>query len=355
MADDAFASARIHAMAGRLLSRIQYEFLLSQGTLDGLVEALKGSPYGPMLERTIVATDLARPFPAIIRMDGALRQDLVESLGRLQRFFSDRSLELMHTLLLRWDVYNLKTVMRAKRAAGPLEEVLATTFPVGILDEVALVELARLPTLHAVAGTLEVWRLPFARAVRTGLNLLGKSESLHALEFELDRFAAAQTARLAADGDENTLAVRRYLRLLVDKANLLTGLRYLAERSVRSPMEAGRWFLQGGGRLTRSHYDAVVGARDVREGLSRLAGTPYGWLAGTRAEGEPISLPLVERQVDRMIIRRAVSLSRCDPLGIGVAVAYLERKTDEIRNIRMMLRGKALGMGVARIAEWVTV
>ena len=50
-----------------------------------------------------------------------------------------------------------------------------------------------------------------------------------------------------------------------------------------------------------------------------------------------------------------MNLSRQDPLGIGVAIAYLEQKTNEVRNIRMILRGKALGMGVEQIAEWMMV
>jgi V/A-type H+-transporting ATPase subunit C len=262
---------------------------------------------------------------------------------------------LVNALFLRWDVYNLKTVIRGKRAAAPIEEILMTTFPVGILDDVAVAELARVPTLQAVAGTLETWRLPLARPVRTGLNLLGEAESLHPLEWELDRFTFVQTVKLVANGDDDTLAVRNYLRFLVDKTNLLTALRYLAERSALSPIEASRQFLKAEGWLTRSHYEAVVSARDLRDGLSRLTETPYRWLAGTFAEGKPISLPLVERKFDHLAIRKAANLSRQDPLGIGVAIAYLEQKTNEVRNIRMILRGKALGMGVEQIAEWVMV
>ena len=342
-------------MQSRLLDRAQIEALLGRETLDDLIEALKGLPYAHSLEQTMMGIEAAQRSQTIIRIDAALRRDLVQNLSMLRRFFSGRSLELLHTLFLRWDIYNLKTVIRGMRAAVTLEDILATTFPVGILDDIALAELARVPTMQAVAGTLETWRLPLARPVRGGLNLLGESDTLQPLEFELDRFSFVHAARMVADGDDNNRIVRDYLRFLVDQTNLLTALRYLAEHHALSPIEAGRHFLNVDGRLSRTHYESIVSAPDLRGGLSRLADTPYGGLVGVFAEGGTISLPLIERQLNHMALHKAVSLSRQDPLGIGVVIAYLERKINEIRNLRMIVQGKALGMDIEQIAQWVIV
>lgn len=355
MADYAYTNARIRAMQGRLLGRTQYESLLHQETLEGLVEAFNISPYARTLEHTIAALDPTQLSRMIVRIDEALRRDLMQSLAKLRCFFSDRSLELVNALALRWDIYNLKTVIRGKRASAQVEEILTATLPVGILDDIALAELARVPTVQAVADLLETWRLPLAHPVRIGLTLLGESDTLQPLECELDRFTSMHTSRLVADGDDHDRVAGDYLQFLVDKTNLLTALRYLAERSALSPIEAGRQFLKANGRLTRSHYEAVVSARDLRDGLSRLTETPYRWLAGTFAEGETISLPLIERKLDRMAIRKAVSLSRPDPLGIGMAIAYLEQKTNEVRNLRVILRGKAAGMDNELVREWLVM
>lgn len=355
MDDYAYTNARIHAMQGRLLGQAQYESLLGGETFDELIEALKGLPYVRWLEQTMTGVEAAQRSRMVIRIDDALRRDLAQNLSALRHFFSGRSLELIHTLFLRWDIYNLKTVIRGTQAAVAVEDILATTLPVGILDDIALAELARAPTMQAVAGTLETWRLPLARPVRVGLTLLGESDTLQPLEFELDRFSFVHAARMVADGDENDRIVLDHLRFLVDQTNLLTALRYLAERRALSPIEAGRHFLNVDGRLTRTHYESIVSAPDLRGGLSRLAETPLRWLAGAFAEGEPIVLPLIERQLNQMALRKAVNLSRQDPLGIGVAIAYIERKINEIRNLRMIVRGKAVGMSREQIGEWVIV
>lgn len=340
-------------MEGCLLNPGQYESLLGCTTFDGLVEVLRSTPYARPLEQTLTGYDHTHRAETIARIEEALRRDLTLTLSALRRFFSNRSRELINALFLRWDVYNLKTLLRGKQATAPVEEILATTFPVGMLDDIAVAELARAPTMQAVAHLLEMWRHPLARPVRTGLNQLAEADALQPLEYELDRFTVVYTSRLVADGDDNDRALRDYLLFLVDKANLLTALRYLAERSALSPVSADRHFLKAAGRLTRTHYEAIVSARDMRDGLARLAGTPYGWLADAFSDGEPISLPLIERKLDRVAVRKAVSLSRPDPLGIGPAILYVEQKTNEVRNIRMILRGKALGMQNGQIEDWL--
>lgn len=365
MTDYAYTNARIRAMQGRLFDRAGYESLLAQATLTDALDALKRSTSAVVPERTDEKERVKPGAETWHRLDEALRQDLVLSLSKLRRITSDRARDLLGLLLLRWDAYNLKTVLRGKRAHAPTEEVLASTLPVGWLDEVALAELTRVTTLRATADTLETWRSPLARPFRDGLRALGESDDLQLLEFALDRFAFARAFRAVAKNGDDDRVVRDYLRLLVDKANFLTALRYLYERSALSgePIalrfamghEAERHFLDVSSRFTRAHYDAVACARDARHAMALLADTPIRPLAGTFPEGDAPALPRIERTLDRALLHAAVGLSHSDPLGIGVAVAYVEQKVNEVRNLRMILRGKAFGMGAEQIREWLIV
>ncbi len=340
-------------MQGRLLPRARYDPLLSQPTTAGLLDLLKDSPYARALEWTAEIPDQASYPNEMARIDEAFRQDLTWCLAKLTDIASERPRTLLEVILLRWDVYNLKTVLRGIWVSATVEDILASALPGGVLGAIALAELARAPTLRAVAETLATWRMPLAGPVREGLGPLGEVETLQPVEFNLDRFTYSQGFRVVADGDENDRVVRDYLRFLVGKTNLLTALRYQQERTALSPIEAGRHFLEAEGWFTRPLYDAVVGAPDLRQGLSLLAPTPYRWLAESFAEGESLSLPLVERRLDRALIRETARLSRRDPLGIGVVIAYVERKINEVRNIRMIMRGRALGMGAEQVAEWL--
>jgi vacuolar-type H+-ATPase subunit C/Vma6 len=261
----------------------------------------------------------------------------------------------MEAVLSGWDAYNLKTVLRGKKAAAPIEEILASTFPVGVLDEIALGELVRAPTLKAVADILETWRNPLARPLAKGLRALGETNSLQSLEFELDRFVYAQALSMVKNGDDDDLIAKRYIQLLGDKTNLLSALRYLEERSALSPLEAVRYFLEADGRFTRKHFQLVVTARDLRQGLSLLAGTPYGWLAEAFPQGEAVSVTKVERKLDSILLAEAKRLARYNPLGVGVTLAYLVQKINEVRNIRLILRAKVIGMSTEQLTEWLAI
>lgn len=355
MDDYAYLNARVRAMQSRLLGREEYDALLAQDTTGGIVENLRGSPYAEALERVVAAPGTrARPDPEA-QFDEALRRDLTGTFAKLRHLASDRIRELLEAVLFRWDVYNVKTVARGKRAAAPIDEMLAATFPVGILDDIALAELCRTASLAAVVETLATWRMPLARPLREAFQRLGETESLHPVEFELDRFTFVHAFAVAADGDANDAVLRSYVRLLVDRTNLLTALRYLQERTSLSPLEAAHCFIEAGGRFTRSHYDNLVAARDLRHGLSLLAGSPFGWPIGIFSGDEPLSLPRIERRLDHWVLRHASILARPEPLGVGLVILYTEQKINEVRNLRMIMRGKALGMGTEAIEEWLII
>lgn len=355
MDEYAYVNARIRAMQGRLLSRAHYDALISRDAVESVLEGLKDSPYAPEIARSAEAPVAGTRLDPAARFDEALRRDLAGTVSKLRHLASDRLLELMDAILIRWDAYNVKTVLRGKRAAAPLDEILAATIPAGALDEAALAELSRAPTVQAVVDTLASWQMPLARPAREGLQALGGQDSLQPLELALDRFACAHALGAVANGDHNDAAVRTYLRLVADRTNLLTALRHLEDRNALTPVEAARDFLDAGGRFTRTHYQAVATARDLRHGLSLLAGTPFDWLSAAATDPKPISIPAIERQLDRVLIRETVALSRRDPLGIGVLLAYLERKINEVRNLRMIVRGRSLNLGPEQIDAWLII
>ena len=52
-----------------------------------------------------------------------------------------------------------------------------------------------------------------------------------------------------------------------------------------------------------------------------------------------------------MLTRQALLSGIRDPQGIGVAISYLYAKLNEITNLRIIIRGKAVGMPAERVRE----
>ena len=59
--------------------------------------------------------------------------------------------------LNRWDVHNLKTILRGKNIHSPPEEIREALVPAGTLDEATLVELLKQNDVRDVIDLLATW------------------------------------------------------------------------------------------------------------------------------------------------------------------------------------------------------
>ncbi len=347
MDDYGYINARVHSMQGQLLSQRQYDELLSKQTAHDVLELLLTSPYSTSIVRT------SESLLETQRLEEGLRTDLCAHLRKIREMASEHPRTLLDAALFRWDVENLKAVLRGARINAPLEDLLALTIPIGMLDDVALVELARTRSLQDVANLLETWRVPLGKLLKNTLREHGEPQTLLSLEIEMDRFAFSQSIGMTSREKQQGRHVKEYLLSLADQANVLMAFRCLTDVELKTVDAAETYFLDVGGRLTRQTFRAVVSATDITHGLSKLMGTPHAWLAHTAPESRIGMISLIERKLREAVLRETRRLAHSDPLGIGVALRYVERKINEVRNLRLIMRGKAHGLSAAQITEWL--
>ena len=347
MDDYGYINARVHAMQGRLLTRSQYDELLGKPTIHEILEQLLTSPYS----KTILGTP--ETLAEIQRLEEGLRIDLCTHLRKIREMATESPRVLLDAALFRWDVENLKAILRGAKVNVPVEELLASTIPIGMLDDVALAELARTRSLMEVANLLETWRIPLGRPIRNELREHGEPQTLLSLEVAMDRFAFSHSIRLTSRGQEQGRQVKKYLLFLADQVNLLMAFRCLTDVELKTLDAAETYFLDVGGRLTRQTFHAIVSARDSAHGLSKLMGTPHAWLAHAVQGASVGAVSLIEKKLREALLRETRKLALWDPLGIGVALRYVERKINEVRNLRLIMRGKAHGLSAGQISEWL--
>ena len=347
MDDYGYINARVHAMQGRLLTPSQYDELLKKPTPHEILEQLLMSPYSKaMLGTPETLTDIQR-------LEEGLRIDLCTHLRKIREMASEHPRTLLDAALFRWDVENLKAILRGARVNIPVEELLASTIPVGMLDNVALAELARTRSLMEVADLLETWRTPLGRPIRNELREHGEPQTLFSLEVALDRFAFTHSIGLIFREGEQGRQVKKYLLFLADQANVLMAFRCLSDVELKTLNAAEAYFLDVGGRLKRPTFHAIVSAGDMSHGISTLMGSPFEWLARTTQEGNIGTVSLIEREFRAALLREMRRLAHWDPLGVGVVLRYVERKINEVRSLRLIMRGKAHGLSGSQITDWI--
>lgn len=341
--DYGYANARIRGMRARLLDSSYLDGLIAAANVNSLIQDLSETEYAPEIEDAIIKS---RDAAAI---DEALKNNMVRTFQKVNGFINEEAAYILTTLLGRWDVFNIKTILRGKHMQLPAEEIAEGLLPAGFLTQVDLDALSMTNDLRAVIDTAVTWGLPFASAMRSGYMDFMRSGELADLELAMDRYYTDWADKRLGRRSTNTQLARTLLQMQVDISNLVTVFR-LQKADVEN-IEVGRFFLQGGQAIKADLYEELARMSDVDEVLSRLKGTPYGKALDDAAVKflEENSIAVFERALEDHLMRKALAMGRGDPLGVGIAVAYLWAKQNEVTNLRIIVKGKAVGMPEARV------
>jgi len=332
MPDFAYINARVRAMRSRLLDAGQIEELLGAPSFEAFLAALNATPYGRELQEALTRT---RGLAAV---DEALARNFSATTQKIRSFGDGKPKALIEALMLRWDLANLRVVLRGKHTGRAEEEIMESVLPAGLLTEVSLRELARQPDIPAVAGVLDALEHPLAPPLAEGLRDYLQSHDLLGLEMRLGRHYAAHVLRVARGGGHNETVVRGLVQAEIDVLNVKTAAKLARAEELLDAEARRRFFIEGG---------AIV-----NEDLFLLLSTPetaaQGWRALV-ARGFPVGEPgddltAFEQRLDRLLARSTARLYMADPLGIDIVVGYLTLKYNEVVNLRLIARSRILGI-----------
>jgi V/A-type H+-transporting ATPase subunit C len=322
-----------------------YERLIAAPDMQAIVKELAETTYWTDLESELVHGRTS----AVV--DEALKDNMVRTYQKVLSFLDPGSRRVLSTLLGRWDVFNIKTVLRGAHNQVPFEEVKESLLPAGYLSGTELEALAKLDDVKAICDTMAMWGLPYAVPLRRAFPEYAKSNNLSLLELALDR-QYTEWASMRLGGEHSDLeAARRVLGIQVDIMNLVTVFRMIKEEVDNE--RAGQYFLEGGRAIRRDLYMDLTRMSDVDEVLDRLKATAYGTALDEAATRylEMQSIPVFVRALEELLMRTALTAGIRDPHGVGVAIAYLWGKQNEVTNLRIIVQGKEVGMPADRVRE----
>ena len=332
-ADFDYGNARVRALKSELLTRPQYEELMDL-EVDRLAAALSDTPYRPDV---LAATPRYR---GVRLVHEALRLNLSRTLRRLASWYDDEAAEAVGLLLGRWDLRNVRALLRGQFARRPVDEIEAILVPAGSIAESILTQLAAQPDLRTTVEMMVVWSVPdskTARAVLANWPDFEASGEFQALERVLERSRAAYVTSTAGRHDP---ALSGVLGAEVDQVNILTVLRLRDEGEERwDVVDPGERVLSGGSIPLPALMRAA--AADDRAGAAAaLEAAPTSWSGALSRWSESGDLVHLAHELESEATKAAAGLfSTADPLGVGMPVAYVWAKENEVRNLRTIAAG----------------
>ncbi len=345
--DLSYLNARIRGLRGRLLRERDYNALLKVRGLDECMDYLRSTVYGPYIE---VASVYETRKDSIVTT--ALRNNLGATLSVVWDEADIPSREALRMVFSFWEVYNLKTIIRAIHRGVRKEEILPILIPVGTMDYGALKELAQSKNIHDLVRLLDTWTSPYSAPVKEGLEWYERHNSLFRIEDALYRYVFAEASRTTIGDSSNREVLEGFFARRVDTQNMVTLFKVTGEGLSEGDREG--LFIEGGRLLSRKEFLRLLILPDrktlIRELIPVIKDHETRDILFT-ADTDEIDL-LEERfeELTRKYLRRE---SLRDPLGIALVMDYVYAKVREVKNLRVIVRGKVFGIPEEEIRRFL--
>lgn len=310
MPDDySYINTRVRIMRTKLLDGRALDSALASGSYAEFLRVLSETSLASNLRAT------TGEGAGLGELDRALSRNFFDTTQRVLGFADGEAKREIQTLLMKWDLVNLKTVARGIAGGRGIEAISSGLIEGGTIKPAALQAAAASSDLPSAAAAIAVSGHPLAKAMRRGVAAYAATNRLLDLEVALDQ----GYYHYALDVSRET-SLRRYLAREIDVTNALIA------RTQRGQTADPSLFVPGGS------LDAA--------GYARLAAGDAGGVSEIAAILEAPSLEEAEVVARGILDRAARNSAAGDPEGVGIIVDFLRRKEIEIAKLRLIARGK---------------
>jgi V/A-type H+-transporting ATPase subunit C len=333
----AYITGRVRAMKTKLIPVEMYPRMQSMDASE-IARYLEETQYKDEIDA------LAKDYSGTELIEHATFANLAKTYRKLLDVSIDEPQFMILEYLRRWDIWNIKTVLRGKFSGATEAEIMKYLVPAGELDTEFLDGLCKKGSVQEVISAFDGTDYSSALAQFDGNNLASLENALDKLYYF--RMERAVGGTLSVGGG----LLLKYVRREIDIRNLITLF-----RMNRAGVEA-----------TVIQENLIPGGK-LHEELSRMAGQPFGeFLRGL--EGYPFwssisdiatadidAISRIEARLKAYLVRYAWALSNYHPLSILPVLGYMVSKDTEVANIRKIVRGKEAGLPAEIIEEQVVV
>ena len=332
----AYLHARTSVLAGRLLP---------MGGLETLITCLPEQE-SALLQSAGLALDGERwsDDPAVLEQ--WLIDALIADFTVLARALSGVPRELLVYWARRFELSNLKAIIRGKMAEQPAEKIREQLLDIGAFATLPLDDLLRTDDVAELLRRLEV--TPYADIARQARRIYEEQQGLFALDAAMDRrYLSGLSKRVTALDANDRRILRRLVGAILDRFNLIWLLRYRFAYHLPAA-EAYYLLIPGGYRLRGAELRALAQLGSFEEVLANLPDPLARELE--RASG----ITSVDRLLEEQIGILAESILRRTAFNLARAFAYLVLREHDLLQLHVVLKGKRLHMrpDAIRLALW---
>ena len=340
-----YACARVRAKKAALLTSDTYPKLLM----------MDANEIGRFLGETQYSTEmaeLASKFEGVDLIEMGTSKNLASVYKNILSFCQGELREMISSYLARWDVWNVKTILRGKFSSATTEEIRESLVPAGRLREDDLEKLIAMGSVAEILDVLKEYLIEIPTDVRSAME---KSGRLSPIEDYLDKMYYIQLIETTDPSNPSSARLLSYVRREIDHSNLVTLLRLKTEGV--PPDRIPTYFIPGGMELKQEDFVRLVAAENVEAILPEL--NRYSFFEDIKDSLERFkqtkSVSEIAIAVKKHAMQEAQTFAHAYPLSILPIIDYMIRKQNEVDNIRIIARGKESGLDSELIRKLLVI
>ena len=343
-ANPEYVNARVRTRRAALFDDDDYRKLVRMGP-SGIARFMEETEY----EAEINA--MGARHSGVDLIEYALNRNLAKHFHDLLDWSEGRLYDLIVRYLRKFDVWNVKTVIRGIYTETPTEEVESDLIRAGELADWRLDRLLEAEDIETVvdqlAGTV------YGDALEVALEDYERTDSLVPLENALDRqFYGRLLTDLGRPQEGPETRYVEFLEAEIDFRNARNALRLSRSGADLDPAD---YYIEGGVLFTREELSRLVG--DVEELIAHIEESRYGDRLSASLDRLRAADSLIgfERALEAALLEYADTLAQVYPVSASAVLSYILAKEREVENIRAIARGREVGLDQEQIEDELVI
>ena len=328
-----YTYARVSVMRSFLLRKDDYHKLMKMN-LNEIISYLQSSQYKKEID------ELGVRFKGVQLMELALGRNLANTWAKLKKISPPSLRIVIAAYLLRVDVLNIKTLVRAKFTKLSADQLQPMLLPSGFLTEKKLAELAKKESVDDILKSVGfIDYSQFAKALES----FRETKSVAEIENALDRFYYSSMREFSRRLPGEGRLFREFLEAELEVAAVMNVLRLKRANLPAKDIERYVTIPESGRALVRK----MIGSSSAGEAAKLLEQGRFKSFAesGVKEFQSSGSLIRLELDLSRQLLKRSALLLHQHPLTVDVILGYMFAKEIEVRNLKLLLKARQLSIG----------
>jgi len=338
----AYVVARVKAKKSSLLKEEDYDKMLMMSVPE-ISRYISEAGYGKEM------ADLGNRMSGLNLLEHATRLNMAKEFSSILRSSTGELYDMVSAYLDKWDVWNLKVILRGKSYGLNADGIREDLVPAGKLSSEDLEKMLAQENVEEILADFgKKTHLTFPPEV---LDAYKTTENLGEIEDFLEKAHYERLVKKISPLSRPTKLFLDYIRDEIDLRNFETILKLKAEGIYGE--QVSKYMIPKGRRIDSRMLDVLANAEDISSVMSEVAQLEFGEAVKDALEAKDFATAIAALQ--RFGLNKARKFSRLYPLSVIPVVDFMINKEKDIRNIRAIARGTESGLDRETIKKLLVI